>query len=198
MNNKGITLIEIIISVSLISLVLVLLFSLLIQVKDINGESTINSSYLINKALVIKNVEDDISVNYDGIEKNIEIKKCCVKDFLSDYVKKEGDVDFCISFTFNEGDTGYLAMYRYSNNAGIYEDYKDQYLISYIHNEVLGTRLMTNYRPTLVRNVYNFNESASHDAFVLNIPIIGPDGKDYSINIPYYGKYTWSDVEPSC
>ena len=44
--NKGFTLVEIIISIALISIVLIFLFSLLVDVKDMNDEASINSDYL--------------------------------------------------------------------------------------------------------------------------------------------------------
>ena len=51
MNKKGMTLVEIIISIALISIVLIFLFSLLVNVRDINSSSEVNTTYLINKAL---------------------------------------------------------------------------------------------------------------------------------------------------
>ena len=80
LNKKGITLTEIIISIALISIVLIFLFSLLILVKDINDESEVNSTYLINKSLILKNIENDLrkassltlrSCGTDGIKNNI-------------------------------------------------------------------------------------------------------------------------------
>ena len=62
LNNKGITLIEIIISIVLVSIVLIFLFTLLISVKDMNTESEVNSTYLINKSLILKNIEEDITI----------------------------------------------------------------------------------------------------------------------------------------
>lgn len=60
LNNKGMSLIEIIISIALISIVLIFIFSLLVNVKDINTESELNSANLVQKALMISDIEDDL------------------------------------------------------------------------------------------------------------------------------------------
>ena len=83
LNNKGITLIEIIISIVLISIVLIYLFSLLVAVNDINEESDINSTYLVNKALIIKNIEEDLS-NVTS-DKDLEISACNISEFYTNY-----------------------------------------------------------------------------------------------------------------
>ena len=58
-NNKGITLVEIIISVSLISIVLVFLFNMLIQVNNENSDNEIKSSYLVNQSTFTKQIQED-------------------------------------------------------------------------------------------------------------------------------------------
>ena len=55
-NNKGMTLVEIIISIALISILLLFLFMLLVTVNDINTESEVNSNYLINKSLILNEI----------------------------------------------------------------------------------------------------------------------------------------------
>ena len=74
-NNKGKTLVEIIISIALISIVLLFLFMLLVTVNDINLESEVNSNYLLNKYFFLKNVEEELSKT-----NSITLTTCNIKD----------------------------------------------------------------------------------------------------------------------
>ena len=60
-NKKGMTLVEVIISVTLVSIVTMFIYALFINVQDINDESKTTSSYLINKSLIIKTIEEDLN-----------------------------------------------------------------------------------------------------------------------------------------
>lgn len=183
-NKKGMTLVELIVSIALISIVLVFLFALFINVKDINEESEINTTYLINKALIIKDIEEDFT--NDNLS-NITLSECS-RDFAEKYGQNAEDVKVCIAFEYEyndiTSDTGYLAIYKYSG----YGRYKENYLLSYIHGTTLATRVMTDFTDYDVESLkYEFNEKSQ--AFLLSIQIIGPDGKDYSLNIPYSGTF---------
>ena len=228
LNNKGITLIEIIISIVLISIVLIYLFSLLVTVNDMNDESDINSTYLVNKALIIKNIEEDLSkVNEDT---TLEISKCSIADLYgkygeTDYFIQESDENLedsektairtkrtakeCIKISGMGESSAYLAIYYYKN--------KDKFVISYIHDNIRATRELPDYMTYNVDDngkiinpleLYNSsNNKCSYNSETGNIdgnssdcsnnssnfykivvPIIGSDGKDYSILISYYGK----------
>lgn len=211
-NNKGMTLVEIIISIALISIVLLFLFMLLVSVNDINQESEVNSTYLVNKSLILKNVEEDLSNT-----KSIKLSTCDIKDFYTKYDDYLADLDDnekanqCIKLTYIN-DTGssdaYIGLYYYQN--------KSEYVISYIHGNVKATRLLPNFEKYNVDIDKNTNEaylknnfkikigtsydekvsktsdittyaSTSDEFATITIPIIGPDEKDYSIIISYYG-----------
>ena len=91
LNNKGITLVEIIISIALISIVLLFLFSLLVTVNDMNNESEVNTTYLITKSLILKNIEDEkyidqLKIYYDYL-KNIFKKE--IKVYLFSIIDKK-------------------------------------------------------------------------------------------------------------
>lgn len=218
MNKKGMTLVEIIISIVLISIVLIFLFSLLITVKDINDESEVNSTYLINKSLILKNLEED----FDKAT-SVKLSECDAVTGISykvsaiysqygvgDYFKdKEGNdlgdkykANNCIKFIYDdeEDNVGYLGIYYYKN--------KESYVISYIHDDVKATRLLPDFENTASidnsNNLKTWTHAFSSDKMDINdsylesitnpmsgfniitIPIIGPDNKDYSINISYY------------
>lgn len=210
MNKKGMTLVEIIISIALISIVLIFLFSLLVNVRDINSSSEVNTTYLINKALILKNIEEDLSKR-EGTE--ITVSQCEIKNLYSNY-NNDDDSYFnnnddnkaneCIEFNFGGSDIAHLGIYYYKN--------KDSYVISYIHDSIKATRLLpdfakfnvtdgkinfdikysnsNNYNCVLTGNNPNCETTTNNDKFFhkIEIPIIGDDEKDYSILISYYGK----------
>lgn len=205
LNKKGMTLVEIIISIALISIVLVFLFSLLVDVKDMNDEASINSDYLINKALILKNIEEDL----DKTTTELKINTCEIGNFYTTYDTYKNDLEVkqkaneCISFDFGDS-KAYLGIYYYKN--------KDSYVISYIHGDTKATRLLPefekyNVEDGKIKDEFKIKYSNSdnttdttnvpitgemkleNDIFhKIEIPIIGSDGKDYSILISYYKK----------
>lgn len=208
LNKKGITLVEIIISIALISIVLIFLFSLLVDVKDMNDEASINSDYLINKALILKNIEEDLDETT-----SLKISTCEINDFYTTYntykdsLEDKQKASECIKFIFNydNSNVAHLGIYYYKN--------KDSYVISYIHGNTKATRLLPKFEKynvddsgniksrfkikysnsngiTKTYNEINVNAiTLDKDIFhKIEIPIIGSDGKDYSIIISYYKK----------
>ena len=208
LNKKGMTLVEIIISIALISIVLVFLFSLLVDVKDMNNEASINSDYLINKALILKNIEEDL----DKAD-SLKLNTCEINDFYKTYntykdsLEDKQKASECIKFIFNDDNSNvaHLGIYYYKN--------KDSYVISYIHGNTKATRLLPKFEKynvddsgniksgfeikysnsngiTKTYNEININTiTLNKDVFhKIEIPIIGSDGKDYSILISYYKK----------
>lgn len=218
LNKKGITLVEIIISIALISIVLIFLFSLLVDVKDMNDEADLNSTYLINKSLMLKNIEEDL----DKVN-SLTLNTCQINDFYTTYPKietiNEGDYSYfkqsdeniniikkrlaseCIKFTFDDNTNGFLGIYYYQD--------KSSYVISYIHGNKKATRLLPEFEKYNVKDekikagfeIKYSNSidvtgrqvmgevSLNNDIFhKIEIPIIGSDGKDYSILISYYKK----------
>ena len=205
-NNKGMTLVEIIISIALISIVLLFLFILLVTVNDINTESEVNSTYLINKSLILKNIEEELSK-----ANSISLSSCNINDFYTGYeaykntLETKNKTTRCISLKYLDnvgnqiGTPAYIAIYYYKN--------KTEYVISYIHDSIKATRLLPDFEEI------PFNISASNDFILklgestcgsnlsgcsnvnnsfstITIPLIGPDEKDYSIIISYYGTVT--------
>ncbi len=216
-NNKGMTLVEIIISIALIAIVLLFLFMLLVTVNDINTESEVNSSYLINKSLILKNIEEDL--DNDDIQ-SIKLDDCQITNFYTSYVvpsENKYKVNQCLSLTYYNsttqnsstqiGEPAYIGIYYYQN--------KSSYVISYIHGTVKATRLLNKFEDFNVDKDNNWsndrkerfkieytnanNVSRKYDNLIsgtteglhkITIPIIGPDEKDYSILISYYGRVT--------
>ncbi|MBQ3021112.1 MAG: prepilin-type N-terminal cleavage/methylation domain-containing protein [Bacilli bacterium] len=181
-NNKGMTLVEIIISIALITIVLVFLFSLLITVNDINKESEVNSTYLVNKSLILKNIQGDLS-KFDSIQ----LSSCNIKDFYTTYESDRGEniANDCLEITYKDDvNPAYLAIYYYEN--------QNDYVISYIHGNVKSTRKLPEFEKYNVdadslKKEFIYNGEVTDGFYTITIPIIGSDGKDYSIIISYYG-----------
>lgn len=214
LNNKGITLTEIIISIALISVVLIFLFSLLVTVNDINKESEVNSTYLINKSLILKNIESDLSkINPD---EGITLRTCAANDIYSGYNeflnslseedKKIKGASECIVIDYDNNastENAKLGIYYYNN--------RDSYVISYIYGNVKATRLLPDFEKYNVdkttgefydnmkmkiklgsysscgSDLSRCNNTEEKEFTTITIPIIGEDEKDYSIIISYYG-----------
>ena len=203
MNNKGITLIEIIISIVLISIVLIFLFSLLVTVKDINFKSEVNSTYLINKSLILKNIEEDFSK-----AKEIKVYDCDnIQDLYSKFPTDPNDTTYfqkdgvdstklksnkCLKFEFTWDDDVTLSDNEPIAHFGIYYyKNKNNYVISYIRGNNRVTRELPEFEKyNIVGNTFNswtYSTGAMETGFHnIYIPIIGSDGKDYSLNISYY------------
>ena len=107
LNNKGITLVEIIISIALISIVLVFIFSMLIQVNNENTENEVKSSYLINQAAYIKQIEEDF-LDY----KLKSIGKCSTSNSSYPSVSLD-NYNTCLHFKYDTDDIdAYLFLYQ--------------------------------------------------------------------------------------
>lgn len=220
LNNKGITLVEIIISIALISIVLIFLFSLLVTVNDMNDEAEVNSTYLINKALILKNIEEDLSKEEND---EITISTCTIggtEGFYKSYDTYYDSLDEiykaneCIKIKYKDNSYGYLGIYYYKN--------KESYVISYIHGNIKATRILPEFEKYNVSNGIINNPITFHNYignvckytasgiildyvngslgygigcgytneknfYKIEVPIIGEDGKDYTILISYYG-----------
>ena len=188
LNNKGITLIEIIISVALISIVLVFLFSLLIQVNNENADNEVNSSYLVHQSTFTKQIEEDF------IEYKLQSGASCTTSDVSKteatkplYLPKlKSTPDFtvtssshnikCLKFTLDNGNiTAFLFLYKTTN---------DETALSYYRGDFKQSVKLENFDWNENKNNIK-DDDASTDYKVYSLPIIGPDNNDYSLNLSY-------------
>lgn len=115
-SNKGMTIIEVLISVCIIAIVLILLFSLLLQVRAEDRDNNIQSNFILNQSIMIKTVEEDI------IDLGLKsISECSVSEILPErekgYLFENENNSYCIQFVYGEDDItdsyGYLMLYKY-------------------------------------------------------------------------------------
>ena len=122
-DNKGMTIMEVLISVCIIAIVLILLFSLLLQVRSEDTDNNIQSTFILTQASIIKNIEEDI-VDY-GLR---SIDQCNPLNVLSDSDRSniiDRNKIYCVQLNYgdlnNKGDslfendlTGIVMIYEYS------------------------------------------------------------------------------------
>ena len=110
-NSSGLTIVEILVSVIIISLVMGLLFTLLIQVQKANTDSKKKTSLSIAQNVITKAIEKDLIevgaksfslCSYDALDPNLNI------DTTSNY--------YCVRIayyeTYDPTDVGYILVYR--------------------------------------------------------------------------------------
>ena len=191
LNNKGITLVEIIISIALISIVLVFIFSMLIQVNNENAENEVKSSYLINQAAYIKQIEEDfLDYKLKLIEKCDGSNKPSISGITNNY---------CLHFKYDNETTtttddieAYLFLYQRTKS----DSTEKETALSYYRDE----NHANNFKQTVILEDYVWPNTSDNTfwvsprsstlttactAYSAKLPIIGPDGNDYSINLSY-------------
>ena len=201
-NNKGMTLVEIIVSIALISITIIFLMVLFINVKDINDDAKINNTYLITKSLQVKTIEEDLENS-----STLNISNCNIFEKFRNIESSKPNL--CIKFQFNNNvsNIGYLGFY--------YSTTTSSYVTSYIHTytddadsknniDVRETRTLKDFenyslQDNKIKCFYKYTQdSINNGAFYLRIPIIGPDYKDYTFNLSYYGNVSINNLNSIC
>lgn len=187
-NKKGITLVEIIISVSLISIVLVFLFNMLIQVNNENSDNEIKSSYLVNQSTFTKQIEEDF-LDYELKEDGGD--NCTINNSYYGTTTSSNNLYLsrlatpskikCIKFSFQDTtyDYAYLFLYERNDDKTILSYYRGDFKQSV---ELEDFDWLENTYTTYIKDVQSIDRYQMY-----SLPIIGPDGNDYSINLSYIG-----------
>ena len=130
-DNKGMTIMEVLISVCIIAIVLILLFSLLLQVRSEDTDNNIQSTFILTQATMIKAIEEDI-IDY-GLR---SIEQCNYMDVLKaddrTNMANQSDV-YCVQLNYGEfsaeedniyekDNTGILLVYEYVLKYDVLDD----------------------------------------------------------------------------
>lgn len=188
LDKKGMTLVEIIVSIALISLVLIFLMGLFIKVRGTYNQSKIQSDYEILVANIVKSVGDDIenyglySVEYENASK----KDALILTFdefrptkLSERIKKVLRVYF--------RNNKYYVSYSYESTSSY-----NSTTSSRTNNITSEERLTSNIRPIPADividsdNYINLEKKVESDGSAIvkiNIPLSTAKGNIYDINI---------------
>lgn len=161
MNNKGFSLIEVVLSFSLVVIILASLIVVVINYRDKSVDEEIKSSLLDFKNTITKIVYDDIV--------NGRYKKLgrCVNDNL------------CVNFYDVDNNTYTLKVVKYDSDSGTTK--KGIYL-EYLGNKYLLPDSSMNKRYT-VDGVEKEETLCSISDFIINVD---DDNKLYSVKIPVY------------
>lgn len=211
-NNKGMTIIEILISICIISIVVLLLFNMLIQVRNEDVSNQIQSNFVINQSTFIKELEEDI-INY-GVK---SVSSCSLQEanISSELLNKGYENKFkCIKFEYaadyTSDNTAFLMIYntyaRFDVENGEYKGRDDsaRWMVQYVRGHYRkyngdrpdltswrnATQLMKEYPSEVVLNdkpyiSYTAGAGNTQNAASIVIPIANAEGEHYDINLSY-------------
>ena len=187
MNNKGMTLVEIIVSISLVTVILVFLINLLITVKNYDNNTQNSSELLNNQAIITKEVQKDF-MDY-GLK---EVKVCDASDvsytsMLSPVPSGASNV-YCLKLIYDSTNVtdniGYLLSYSYN-----YTEDNNKSVIGYKRgtNQVMR-EAYANMNPSVNKGSVSSSCTGSMDSkcsLKITLPVIDDDLNDYSIVLTY-------------
>lgn len=209
--NKGMSIVEILISICIIAIVLALLFTLLIQVRHEDSDNNIQSNFIINQSTYIKTIEEDI-VNY-GIK---AVENCTLADAnirQESIVSGQEDNIKCIKIIYAadyiKDNIGFILVYNYYRSYDIgtngnYEGRDAAWVIQYLRGSYTcksGTALRSTWssKNMVMKEIpsevdmsltpYVLYTAASgantYNAASIVLPIVNLDGEHYDINLSY-------------
>ncbi len=114
MNKKGITIIELLVSISLVSIVLLLLLRVMFSLNNINNASNYASSDEISRTTIIKNIENDF-LNFKL--KDLEINKLANKTEINLFYENNTEEKIIIK----EKELTYKDTYSLETNKAYYD-----------------------------------------------------------------------------
>lgn len=207
--ERGTTIVEILISIIIISIVMALLFNMFLQVRSEDTSNQIQSNFVINQSTFIKEVEEDI-VNY-GVKSvsSCEYREANVTSIVTGSEAKYYCVKLEYAADYVEDNIGFLMLYntyaRYDVENGQYKGQSDsaRWMIQYVrgHYEKYiannlsrpdytswksATHVMKEYPSAVLTNeniTVKYTASTSTNAAAINLPIVSDSGEHYDINL---------------
>lgn len=196
MNKKGMTLIEIIVSLALISIVLIFLLNLFLLVRTTYNQSKMEAEYDLLESNIVEAIADDIS-KY-GLESIEEIESLPnhsaylltfhayrptklankIQKVLEVYpVSKDGKVKYYINYAYN---TKYSDVPKYTAITDIVSNER----ITGVSREVPDDALLDSTRYIHIREMEEAKvNSFGAKAVEIKIPISNKSGTKYDINV---------------
>lgn len=206
--NRGVTIVEILISVAIIGMILLLLFSMLLQVRNEDKNNNIQSNFIINQSTFIKAIEEDIT-NY-GVK---AVSACSLADvnINSSTVVAGDEENFkCIRIEYAadylKDKVGYLILYNYysryevidGKNSGIDPKWMMKYVRGYYDRCTSGKPIKSSWMEevTVMKEVpeeinmklnpyvlYTAQSGTNMNAASIVLPIENLVGERYDINL---------------
>lgn len=169
MNKKGSTIVELIVSITVLTVVVTFLFQTIISLKEVYNSSGIKTEMLNKQSLISKMINDDLR------SRKIELATTC------------GGENACLAFYFQDGTQKKLELIKKTETTPAYFVYGD-YKTELVNQSNFGSYEISS--ETLYEVVGLTNDSILN----LNIPITHPllNNQDYGIKIvyPYNSKTT--------
>lgn len=151
--KNGMTIVEILISVLLISIVVALLFNMLIQIRHEDVDNTIQSNFLLSQAIFTKTIEED-AINY-GVTRvsscNLTDANISVELLNSAYANDFKCIRIDYAADYTEDNIGFIMIYntfeKYDVVNGKYQGIQDtsswmiQYLRGHYERDQSGNHL---------------------------------------------------------
>lgn len=210
--NQGMTIVEILISICIISIVVLLLFNMLIQVRNEDVSNQIQSNFVINQSTFIKELEEDI-INY-GVK---SISSCSLQEanisselLNNGYENKFKCLKFEYAADYTEDNIAFLMVYntyaRFDVENGEYKGRDDsaRWMVQYVRGHYKryngdrpdltswrnATQLMKEYPSEVVLNdspyiLYTAGANPTQNAASIVVPIVSGEGEHYDINLSY-------------
>lgn len=187
MNKKGMTLVEIIVSISLVTVILAFLINLLITVKDFDNNTQNASEMLINQAVITREAQKDF-IDY-GL---VGVSACTSEDVtargLLSPVPSGATNIYCLKFTYDSSlvtdNIGYLLSYTYN-----YDGTNTKSVIGYKRGTNQAMRdAYTTLNPATRKGTVSSSCSTqdySKCSLRIDLPVIDNNLNDYSITLTY-------------
>ena len=218
-NSKGMTIVEILVSVVIISLVMGVLFTLLLQLQKINSESSKKSTILISRNVITKAIEKDM------IEIGVKaISSCTYSEFNLNHLIDEDEPYYdCVKIEYNQSydisDLGYILIYKQSSdisnpswvmkygrgyydncvsgNVPVYENWKETYSVVQKLDENIALKL--NPMGNKLTYTSSFESGKKYSEQKLNsgnlyIQIMDEAGYKYDIDLSFSFKLNYPSV----
>lgn len=136
-NNKGFSMVELIVSFAICSVIVVFLFQIVLVLKDLYEKSAIKTT-LLNRQNIITNL-----IYIDVLEKELETVQSCDND------------TYCVRFKFKDNSAKILS-YSSNDNKMSYGDYT---------TEVLGGSTVENFEFSINSGVFYVRVPITHKLF---------------------------------
>lgn len=174
-NNKGMTIVEIIVSIALISIILVFLINLLITVKNANDRNKASSELLINQALITKTIENDFT------ELKLKGVSYCTQTEVNNNITTTKENVYCLKLIYENNTNGFLLMYTYQ-----YSNVDKKTIVGYKRGNTQVMRETTNISDE--KGTVNSScprKEYSKCSLKIELPIMGNDTNYYNISLSY-------------
>lgn len=176
MNKKGLTIVEIVVSIGLISIVIVFLFQVILTIKNVNDRQNNKTDTLITTTIITREVEKDLnSFGLDNnVTNNIIVGDECIQtsddDFRNNIIPNTATNTKCVKIIYDSSNVknneGYILYYQ--------NDKKNFLAYKRGKNNIIETQTIREISVSPDDNTIKISKETSSNAFYslkITIPI---------------------------